>query len=313
MNNSSRCSLRRQLAAAAQAPPQSIPGVLQLLQTIENTCVDADGLKWFTWLYLQVTQAVEDRVAAGGFNDPAWLSELDVQFAKLYFDALYDALSGAPCPGCWEAMFSCRNQTKICRIQFALAGMNAHINHDLPLAIVATCKATNTIPRHGTAQYNDYTAIDGTLDGLIDAAKQTLNVRLLGYSTLGGLSLGGSGGRVGLGRRPRDVLEHRRESLAGLGPRREDADGHDRRADDRYRKGAAGSGAVSGSERSPGCSRRGTASGMGELHRWLARGALGSVHAKGCQIIAASFRGCTPSRDDRKAVFPASQNTRPHV
>lgn len=169
-----------QLAAAAQAPPQSIPGVLQLLQTIDNTCVDADGLKWFTWLYLQVTQAVEDRVAAGGFNDPAWLSELDVQFAKLYFDALYDALSGAPCPGCWEAMFSCRNQTKICRIQFALAGMNAHINHDLPLAIVATCKATNTIPRHGTAQYNDYTAIDGTLDGLIDAAKQTLNVRLLG-------------------------------------------------------------------------------------------------------------------------------------
>jgi hypothetical protein len=169
-----------QLASGAQEPPQSIQGVLQLLQTIDNTCVDGDGLKWFNWLYLQVTQAVENRVAAGGFNDPAWLSELDVQFAKLYFNALYAALTGAPCPGCWEAMFSCRSQNRVARIQFALAGMNAHINHDLPLAVVAACKATNTEPQHGTAQYDDYTAIDGTLNGLIDTAKQTLNVRLPG-------------------------------------------------------------------------------------------------------------------------------------
>jgi hypothetical protein len=37
------------------------------------------------------------RVAAGGFNDSAWLAELDVQFAALYFNALYAALTGAPC------------------------------------------------------------------------------------------------------------------------------------------------------------------------------------------------------------------------
>jgi hypothetical protein len=169
-----------QLAESAQEAPQSIPGVLGLLQTIGNTCVDADGLEWFNGLYLQVTQAVEDRVVAGGFNDPAWLAELDIQFAKLYFNALYAGLSGAPCPGCWRAMLSCRNQNKIARIQFALAGVNAHINHDLPLAIVATCKAMNTTPQHGTSQYDDYTAINGTIDGLIDVAKQVLNVRLLG-------------------------------------------------------------------------------------------------------------------------------------
>jgi hypothetical protein len=169
-----------QLAAAAQAPPQSIPGVLQLLETIDNTCVDGDGLKWFNGLYLQVTQAVANRVAAGGLADPAWLVELDIQFATLYFDALNAALTGAPCPGCWKAMFSCRNQNRIARIQFALSGMNAHINHDLPLAIVATCKATQTVPQHGTAQYNDYTSIDSVLDSLIDTAKQTLHVRLLG-------------------------------------------------------------------------------------------------------------------------------------
>src|SRR5579863_6509704 len=129
-----------QLVALAQTATQSIPGVLQVMQTIDATCVDGDGLKWFNGLYLQVTQAVENRVTAGGFNDPAWVAELDIQFASLYFNALYAALTGAPCPGCWQALFSCRNQPSIARIQFALAGMNAHINHDLPLAVVSTSK-----------------------------------------------------------------------------------------------------------------------------------------------------------------------------
>jgi hypothetical protein len=168
------------LAAAAQPPPQSIPGVLQVMQTIDAACVDGDGLKWFNLLYLQVTQAVENRIAAGGFNDAAWLAELDVQFAALYFSALHAALTGASCPGGWEAMFSRRGQTDIARIQFALAGMNAHINHDLPLAIVANCKDSDTVPQHGTPQYNDYTALNTTLDGLIDTAKKELDVRLLG-------------------------------------------------------------------------------------------------------------------------------------
>jgi hypothetical protein len=168
------------LRATVQTPPGSIADVLRILEAIEGICVDGDGLKWFNWLYLQVTQAVENRVNSGGFNDPRWLTELDVQFAGLYFDALSANLTGAPCPGCWSALFAVRDQTKIARIQFALAGMNAHIDHDLPMALITTCKVTQTIPQHGSAQYNDYTALDTTLDSLIDEAKQTLNVRLLG-------------------------------------------------------------------------------------------------------------------------------------
>jgi hypothetical protein len=169
-----------QLAAAAQAAPQTIPGVLAAMQAIDGICDPVDGLKWFNRLYLQVTQAVENRVESGGFHDPAWLAELDVQFASLYFQALSDGLTGAPCPGSWEALFACRDQPEIARIQFALAGMNAHINHDLPDAIVATGKARNTVPQHGTPQYDDFTALNTTLDGLIDTAKKELNVRLPG-------------------------------------------------------------------------------------------------------------------------------------
>jgi len=105
---------------------------------------------------------------------------LDVRFAELYFDALRSALAGRQCPGCWAAMFSVRGNVQAARIQFALAGMNAHINHDLCLAIVATCKATGTAPQHGTVHYDDYTSVNAVLGGLIEQAKQALNVRLPG-------------------------------------------------------------------------------------------------------------------------------------
>jgi len=168
------------LLATVEAPPQSISDVLQILQTIDATCVDGDGLRWFNWLYLQVTQAVEARVDAGGFTDPAWLAQLDVQFARLYFSALKTSLSGEATSTSWQVLFRSRNQAAIARIQFALAGINAHINHDLSEAIVATCQATGTAPDHGGTHYSDYTALNSTLDGLVESAKGTLNVRLPG-------------------------------------------------------------------------------------------------------------------------------------
>jgi hypothetical protein len=168
------------IVAAVQDTPQSIPEVLQGLQAIDKICSDQDGLKWFNWLYLTVTQAVENRVAGGGFADPSWLTQLDVQFGRLYFGTVRSALSNAACPGCWAALFSARGNLKTARIQFALAGMNAHINHDLCIAIDATCKVTNTLPQHNTTQYRDFTSLNATLDALIIQAKQTLNVRLPG-------------------------------------------------------------------------------------------------------------------------------------
>lgn len=170
----------QKLLAAVQAPRRSIPDVLQTMQTIEATCVDGDGLKWFNWLYLQVTHAVEARVASGGFADSTWLAELDVQFAYLYFDALKTSLSGQPAPGCWQVLFGARACTPVARIQFALAGINAHINHDLPQAIVSTCQRTASSLEHGGKHYDDYTRLNATLDGLIETAKRTLQVRLLG-------------------------------------------------------------------------------------------------------------------------------------
>jgi len=169
-----------QLLAILQTPPASIADVLATMRAVDSLTVNGDGLKWFNWLYFQVTQAVEARVASGGFTDAVFLSELDVQFAQLYFNALRNFLSNAALPDCWQTLFTQRNQTALTRIQFALAGINAHINHDLPIALVSTCQLQALSPQHGTTQYTDYTSLNTTLDGLIEAAKQALNVRLLG-------------------------------------------------------------------------------------------------------------------------------------
>jgi Family of unknown function (DUF5995) len=165
---------------AVQAPVTSIPEVLATMRGIDGILPEGDGLKWFNWLYLQVTEAVEARVGGGGFHDLAWLAELDVAFASLYFDALRNSISGAETPGCWQALFARRGDVAVARIQFAMAGINAHINHDLPLAIDTTCQKTETAPSHDSPQYADYTGVNTTLDSLIEAAKQTLMVRLAG-------------------------------------------------------------------------------------------------------------------------------------
>ena len=174
-----------ELLAAVRAAPQTVADVVRLLENIQSLCVDGDGLKWFNGLYLQVTLAVQARAALpagapGRFADAGWIEALDATFAGFYFTALKASLSGSDTPGCWQAVFALRNQPAITRIQFALAGMNAHINHDLPQAVVATCRTTAIRPEHGCAQYADFTAINGTLDGLIDAARRELRVRLLG-------------------------------------------------------------------------------------------------------------------------------------
>ena len=168
------------IVAAVRVVPQNIADVLKTMRTIDATCAIEDGLRWFNWLYMTVTEAVADKVAAGGFRDSAWLSQLDVEFARLYFDAVAGELTVGSCPECWRTMLCVRSQGRIARIQFALAGMNAHINHDLPKAVLSTCRATNSVPQHGTLQYNDYTKVNSTLVSLIDEAKQKLNVRLPG-------------------------------------------------------------------------------------------------------------------------------------
>ena len=98
-----------------------------------------DGVACFTRLYLEVTKAVQTELANTTFADPRFLEVLDVAFANLFFDAVRaHEQSPREAPRAWAPLFECRSTRGIAPLQFALAGMNAHINRDLPVALVTT-------------------------------------------------------------------------------------------------------------------------------------------------------------------------------
>lgn len=165
-----------QLAALVSGEAASIDAVAQTLQAMDAILDgSSDGLKWFNTLYLQVTLAVKEDPQATAF-----IANLDFVFADLYFAALRGWLAGGNLPESWRVMFEQRSNPLLARIQFALAGVNAHINRDLAVAVVKTCAQAGSKPRHDSVQYQAYTALNTTLDSLIEQAKKELLVTLPG-------------------------------------------------------------------------------------------------------------------------------------
>jgi Family of unknown function (DUF5995) len=112
----------------------TVDEVIARMEAIVAPLRAGDGVCCFTRLYLDVTQAVQAQLARTSFADPEFLSQLDVVFAGLFFDAL----EAPKPPHAWAPLLEARGRRGIAPLQFALAGMNAHINRDLPVALV-TC------------------------------------------------------------------------------------------------------------------------------------------------------------------------------
>ena len=168
-------------AIVSAAVPSTIDDVLAVMQQIDQTLGDSDGLKWFNRLYMKVTEEVDLHPPTGGWKDPAWLVKLDVVFADFYFKAVAASLSGsADAPNSWDALMEARFRGGIDRIQFALAGMNAHINHDLALALLETDKQMNVVPNYGSPQHLDYEAVNGLLERVMPAELKMLATDVLG-------------------------------------------------------------------------------------------------------------------------------------
>jgi hypothetical protein len=161
----------------ARRPAASVADVIQLLTDTDQLLADNDGLKWFNHLYLTVTTAMRDAIAKGTFNDAMWVSQLDVIFANLYFDAL---AMGSAAPAAWRPLLTARPDPGLAKIQFALAGMNAHINRDLPVAIVEIYQANGEVPDRSAPHYSDYETVNGILETVETQVKQEFTTGILG-------------------------------------------------------------------------------------------------------------------------------------
>jgi hypothetical protein len=144
--------------------PATIEDVIARMRLIEAQLPPRDGVAQFNRMYLAVTEEVLRTSSGHGFEDTEFVERLDVVFANLYFKALENHdREPLTCPRCWIPLFESRSGARIAPIQFALAGMNAHINHDLVIALVATCRELGRDPQHDSPQYRDFTYINSLL------------------------------------------------------------------------------------------------------------------------------------------------------
>jgi hypothetical protein len=132
------------MAEVFAEPPQGINAVIKKLVITQQILDDlppsqaANRVSAFNQLYLTITRRVDGALSTG-VNDPEFLELLDVEFAKRYFAALdlWNCDDDAT-PDVWEVLFKRGNDVRMSRLAAAMLGVNAHINHDLALALIGT-------------------------------------------------------------------------------------------------------------------------------------------------------------------------------
>ena len=146
--------------------PDDVPAVVDQLTKMQDVLErvpprhTGNPLADFNRLYRAITESVLERLYAGSFADPAFLSRLDVEFAARYFDALRqwgDARNG--CPRVWKVMLGRVGGPQTSAPASASAGINAHLNFDLPFALVTTFDHLGCDPIDDGDQHHDYLQI----------------------------------------------------------------------------------------------------------------------------------------------------------
>jgi hypothetical protein len=163
-------------------PPAPVAEVINRMQKIRDDLDPHDGVASFNRMYLQVTELVGKNLVEGFFEDAAFIEKMDVIFADLYFQGFEAAQAGQTPDPSWKPLYDGRSNRVVWPIQFALAGMNAHINHDLPLAVIATCKefkkTPDTAPIHA-----DYQRVNELLAKAESEVRQSFETKLLHLAT----------------------------------------------------------------------------------------------------------------------------------
>ena len=174
--------------------PGDVPGVLQDLDAVQrafdgNASGHVDGVCCFNHLYRTITSDVWQKVNSPGyFESPEFISKLDVNFAKRYIDAL-DAYSSNPisAPRSWQVLIDRRSDPRVLEIQFAAAGVNAHVNYDLAFALIATWGQSPGGQVATASQHTDFLRINQIFAENMEALRQSYEghvARMVDHSIL---------------------------------------------------------------------------------------------------------------------------------
>jgi hypothetical protein len=115
--------------------PTIVHVLTELDRRLESLPSGLEFRRTFIATYRRTTEAVGRCVDDGGFEDPGWVAEWDAAFADLFFVAHDADLATELPPRPWRLAFQPPGEISI--LQHLLLGMNAHINFDLPQALLA--------------------------------------------------------------------------------------------------------------------------------------------------------------------------------
>lgn len=151
--------------------------LVKLSDIIDNHRVRANPLAFFPAVYRATTARVRAGIRNGSFVDGARMERLATTFANRYLAAL-NAL-GVAAGGCpsrsWQVAFDAASRPHTMILQHVLVGMNAHINFDLPLAVIEAAGEGNVADIE-----EDFKAINRILAALLDPVQQVID----GFSPL---------------------------------------------------------------------------------------------------------------------------------
>ncbi|MFF9479207.1 DUF5995 family protein [Streptomyces sp. NPDC014733] len=155
-------------ARASRAPA----AVRARLRASVRALPDGDGVAVFTRACLTAARQAETAGAAdrGLFPGAVGAGELELRLARRYAAAVDAAAAGLPVPACWRPLFQLRHHPGIRPLQFALAGLNAQVGHDLVLAVVESCRALDCEPARLEGDFEQLgTALGGLEEHLRDS------------------------------------------------------------------------------------------------------------------------------------------------
>lgn len=157
----------------AAPPVASVDEAVARMAAIDDALAPEDGVRVFNHIYLRITRLVRDEIQVGFFVDPDWMTHLDVVFANLYLTAVRNAATAPDKTArCWAPLIQRRTSAEVEPIQFAFAGLNAHMNHDLALAVFTTCTDRRTNPGDGR-HHQDFTRVDDLLATAVEEVRQS--------------------------------------------------------------------------------------------------------------------------------------------
>jgi hypothetical protein len=135
---------------------------------LESLRAAGDERQYFHATYQRTTIAVAAELRRGGFTDAEW-----VAFAGLYLDALRAALAGSRPTRPWDVAFGA--PAALPPLRHVLLGMNAHINYDLPQALLAVITDEEfDDPALLARRRSDHQAIDRVLASRVAAEDDEL-------------------------------------------------------------------------------------------------------------------------------------------